>query len=466
MAKLFGDSAFEKIYQSSSRQLKKAALAQDGYGLNENLSKNLGYEREKHEASLGLESYQNFQPEFEMQKIIRRYFSKNGINNESIASHPDFKHLDKSDEYIKQYICTMFIDIKGSTTLSLKYDLEFVHKFKNAVIQACIECIRAFDGYVHRIMGDAVLGFFGSKAISKEQSILDCINCASVLNIFLVQNIQPWLREIKPDFQDDTDFGFRIGCNFGDDDEVLWANYGFGQTGEISPTGFSVDIAAKLQGLSGKNKAMLGQGLLEFINWPMDFTSIKVIKKNGIEIQKPFVSPNYTKDKKPINYLMRELKQDTYICGLPIPTYLKNSLASGIIIHCSQIELKNILRVNGRPSQHFISSSMIAPIDSEIEFELHILNDSILKFPLRIKFKKINHEGYGFNHEDLLSQLEIHDTNEFTVSYDASRRTHKHFHKVSISRDCKFRGIHKMICEVRNSDSKLIFREIVHVPIA
>lgn len=467
MKKLFNDSVFEEIYRSSSKKsIAQNTLAVDGFDSSQlDIKDSLDNYINKSETSVSFESYQSFQPEYKMQRDIRIFFGKNDINQNSIACHPDFKHLNISEEYINQYICTMFIDIKGSTTLSLKYDLEFVHEFKNAVIQACIECMRAFDGYVHRIMGDAVLGFFGSKAVKKEQAILDCMNCASILNVFLIQNIQPWLRQIKPDFQDDNDFGFRVGCNFGDDDEVLWANYGFGLTGEVSPTGFSVDLAAKLQGLSGKNKAMMGQGLLEYMNWPRNFTAIKVIEKEGIPVEQPYVTPNYTKNKVPINYVMRELKQEVYLRGLPIPTDIKSSLTSGIY-YCSQISLENTLTLHNGYSEKFISNSKIVPIGSSINFKVKILNDSTLLFPLKVKFKKINQEGYGSNHPDVLDTLDEDDSTEFTVQYDSARRIHTTIHQVDISRDCMYKGIHVMVCEVRNVNAKVIFREIIHVPIA
>lgn len=474
MKRLFGDSAFEEIFSAKSKRLAENSLATDSFSNGEILADGLNHYINKAEASVALESYENCHPEYQMQSDIRKYFGKKGLKANSIASHPDFKHLNKTEGYINQYICTMFIDIKGSTTLSLKYDLQFVHQFKNAVIQACIECISAFDGYVHRIMGDAVLGFFGSSNISKEQAILDCMNCASILNVFLVQNIQPWLSDLKPDFKVDNDFGFRIGCNFGDDDDVLWANYGFGAAGEVSPTGFSVDLAAKLQGLSGKNKAMIGQGLLEFMNWPKDFTNIKMVEKTITNRQgekevilkeKPFVSPNYTKNKVPINYIMRELDQNIYLQGLPIPTDIKKSLTSGII-HCSQINIDNILYVNGKSPQLFKSNSIVVPIGASIDFKVKILNDSTLGFPLTVKFKKVNHVGFGQNHSDVLDNLSEDDTKEFTVNYDASRRIHTNVHEIEVNRECTYRGIHKMICEVKNVQSRVIFREIIHVPIA
>lgn len=466
MKKLFGENAFNQFYERNNRQILSENMQIPKHESYTGGTFDSALNQKRITKAVALESYQNFQPEHQMQNTIRQYFGKGNINYNTIASHPDFKHLVSSEEYIKQYICTMFVDIKGSTTLSLKYELEFVHQFKNAVIQACIECMRAFDGYVHRIMGDAVLGFFGSQAISKEQAILDCMNCAATLNIFLIQNIQPWLKEVKPEFQDEYDFGFRIGCNFGDDDDVLWANYGFGKTGEVSPTGFSVDLAAKLQGLSGKNKAMMGQGLLEFMNWPKSFSEVKIKIKDGMSTEMPFVKPNYMKDGKPINYIMRELKQEVYLRGLPIPTDIKTSLTSGII-HCNQISMINILKVPGEEEVKFFSNAKIAPIGSSIDFTIKVYNDNSLRFPLTVKFKKVNQEGYGLNHPDVMKTLYQDDSVEHVFYYSSTRRLEQPlFQTKTVSRDCMYKGIHQMICEVRDNTNKVIFREIVNVPIA
>ena len=54
-------------------------------------------------------------------------------------------------------ISAPFLDIKGSTRLALKYDLETVQKIKNAVLSTGIEIIRYFGGHIHRLQGDAIL---------------------------------------------------------------------------------------------------------------------------------------------------------------------------------------------------------------------------------------------------------------------------------------------------------------------
>lgn len=422
---------------------------------------------ESFDSTMGLESMHKSESivhtEYSLQRHLREMFGRSGVNTNSIASHPDFYSLAQNNDTINQYICPIFIDIVGSTRLSLKYDLEFVYKFKNAVIQACIEVIRTFDGYVHRIMGDAVLGFFGGSNISKEQAALDCINATVMLNVVLDKVIRPWLKSEKDDFEEVHDFGFRIGCNFGDDKEVLWGNYGYGNVGEVSPTGFPIDLAAKLQGLSSKNKAMLGQGLLNIINFPTDFTTIKTSTRSGDKIQLPYIIPNYSINGKEINYIMRVLNFDNYIAGLPIETYLKETISTRIKNHASIkleviVEKPNGEKINFRRENNFIDKG------SNITFNVSMLSETHLGFPLKVRFKKINQ--LGFNNEDDLLEEDAHiESFDCTVNKISKPGQIRNFEVRSFNRDCKFKGIHQFQCEVFNKENHLIFKDTVNVPI-
>lgn len=422
---------------------------------------------ESFDSTMGMESKSKSQSavhvEYSLQRHLREMFGRDGINSNSIASHPDFYALAQSNDTINQYICPIFIDIVGSTRLSLKYDLEFVYKFKNAVIQACIEVIRTFDGYVHRIMGDAVLGFFGGSNISKEQAALDCINATVMLNVVLDKVIRPWLKSEKEDFEEVHDFGFRIGCNFGDDNEVLWGNYGYGNVGEVSPTGFPIDLAAKLQGLSSKNKAMLGQGLLEILNFPEDFTSIKNSTKSGEKVQIPYIVPNYVINGKEINYIMRVLNFDNYIAGLPIGTYLKESISTKIKYNPS-INLDVIVEKTNGEKINFCQGGNIIDRGSSINFSIRILSETHLGFPLRVRFRKINQLGFK-NEENLLDEENHIEKFEQIVNKTNKTGLVKNFEVRNFSRQCEFKGVHQFQCEVLNKENYLIFRDVVNVPI-
>jgi len=97
---------------------------------------------------------------------LRKVFCKKSEVNEAIGCHPDFDDLRENDELRNGYAVTMFFDIAGSTKLGKTYSPEMVFNIKNTIIRYIIEIIQAFDGHVHRIMGDAVMAFFRSEAKS------------------------------------------------------------------------------------------------------------------------------------------------------------------------------------------------------------------------------------------------------------------------------------------------------------
>lgn len=407
--------------------------------------------------------------QYKLQRQIREVFGRgNTLNLSTIADHPDFKSLVYGGVK-NQFITTIFIDIKGSTKLSLKYpdSLEFIYMFKNAVIKSCIEVIHAFDGHVHRIMGDAVLGFFGSTAVDKAQSILDCINAAAMLTVVLEHTIKPWLQQQKQDF-DVRDFGFRMGCNFGDDEEILWANYGFGKVGEVSPTGLPVDLAAKLQGLASKNQIMMGQGILEYFNFPQDFSETKVKKVNYVNEPVEFVTPNYLNaDGSPLNYIMRLLKTNKYILGLPLPPALKLSVTSDIgikehVVPNIRFELTAEIHDPYGRKERFISNSKVIQKNSKITATLNSKNLTLGE-SLKVIFYKKNHSGYKNEPilekylDDEVIESEINPDSSSTLSYFRPNKT--------FQRDCNFKGLHYIRCDVLNGRSEVIFRDYIYVPI-
>lgn len=407
--------------------------------------------------------------QFKLQQSIRETFGKGStLNFSSIADHPDFKGLVNGGTK-KHFITTIFIDIKGSTALSLKYpdNLELIYDFKNAVIKSCIEVIQAFDGHVHRIMGDAVLGFFGSSSVNRPQSILDCLNAASMLTVVLENNIKPWLQSRYPNF-DSRDFGFRVGCNFGDDKEILWANYGFGRVGEVSPTGLPVDLAAKLQGLANKNQIMMGQGLLEYFNFPDDFSKKKSVIKNGEKEYREFIYPDYTKaDGKPLNYKMRLLKIHKYILGLPLQLGLKEFVTSDIgisekIIPNEKFELSAEVKEERDSFKKYYSNSKVIKKNSRIKATLKAKNLRLNDY-YRVVFYKKNHSG--FNNEEILNKYLEEEVVDFDVHVDSSYSLNYFMPTKVFERDCNFKGLHYIRCDVKNRNGDVIFRDYIYVPI-
>ncbi|WP_374980030.1 adenylate/guanylate cyclase domain-containing protein [Pseudomonas solani] len=437
------ESGFDEIFQkSSSKRILKTTME----SLKEQPT--IAVARSTEDGALALGP----QREFVIQKYLRGMFDKPGVNSTGIADHPDFSSLVYEDRTINQYVSTLFIDIKGSTRLSLIYDLNFIYKFKNAVLQACIEIVRSFDGYVHRLMGDALMAFFGSKNMDKEQAALDSINCSLMCKLTLEKAIKPWLEKQKG--FDVTTFGFRIGCNFGDDHEVLWANYGFGDLGEVSPTGLPVDLAAKLQGLANKNEIMIGQGIIDFIRWPEEYSSFKTKTRNGQEEVIPYILPNYTKnDGTKLNYTMRLLGYESCLEYLPIDPEIKSNLNGSKFIGNSSITFKCYIEHSNEDLQEYISATKFLEKDLNLIFKVTAVSASRLKFPLSVTFKKKNH-GPDVP-QDQLSE----DIDPQTIKLDKKNP----FSTCEINRETSYRGLHTMACEIRDTEGQLIYRNKIAV---
>ncbi|HEH9411613.1 TPA: hypothetical protein SIA28_000155 [Aeromonas salmonicida] len=244
--------------------------------------------------------------DFDIQRKLRRGFGKKGVNKNKIGGHPDFDLLASTGDTQRGYVTTLFIDIKNSTKLGVIYEPEMVFSIKNGIIKCAIETILAFDGHVHRIMGDAVLAFFRSGE-RPENSAINAINCAVCLVKFIEDVVSPELKQ-----QDIDPVGIRIGIDYGDDDSVLWGMYGYHGASEVTATSFHVDVAAKLQQAASKNKIMIGDSLKRLIDIPSHYLNVRSDSDR-------YVKPNYTDERgKQICYKQFELKNEDYFKMLPL----------------------------------------------------------------------------------------------------------------------------------------------------
>ena len=284
---------------------------------------------------------------------------------------------------------------------------------------------------------------------------------------FKFYSAKPWLQQEKPSF-DSRDFGFRIGCNFGNNDEILWANYGFGKIGEVSPTGLPVDLAAKLQALAQKNQTMLGQGLLEYFNFPIVFSNIKIVMKNGEKIEKKIITPDYTKaDGSNLNYTMRLLNSDKYILGLPLPLHLKSYITLNVreeekIIPNINFSLKAELINKEGIVINYISNSKVIEKDSSIIVSLLAAN---IKLGSHYKVKFIKQNNTGFNDEPELKESLEQEIIEGELEEKSTYYKLSYFQKSCVfKRDCKYKGLHYIKCEVLKNE-EIVFRDYIYVPI-
>ena len=398
--------------------------------------------------------------EYSIQEQIRPVFGKAAVNTSAIGAHPDFGHLAGTSITERHHVCSLFLDIKNSTRLSFLYELDDVYWIKNLILRVASETVRAMDGHVHRFMGDALLAFFGSKNVLRDDSVVNAINCTSVLQATMERTIIPVLGEEGFDAQE---IGFRVGLDYGGDHQVLWSSYGFSSVFEVTATSFYVDVAAKLQSMARKNAVMLGSNILEI----MDFPDIFVQKKRVLEnkewkeidtLNKTYMDRHGVQHK----YRVRELKADVYRDLLPFPAEFKAKFPRARVVSYDGIEFKCYTK-ESNANYYYPSVSRVLEKEQGLDFRVTIDKRVYGKasFPLKVVFTKRNHGVEAKQDESegefpVLDEEVIVEQKEWRQGFFAGRT-------VNAREATRYRGLHTMEVKVFDSEKLIIFRDFIGV---
>lgn len=403
------------------------------------------------------------QVEHQLQQELRPYFGKVGLNSTQIGDHPDFIELAGTDETVEHHICSLFLDIRNSTALSFRYPLKDVVWIKNSILRAASEIVRGMDGHVHRFMGDALLAFFGDKRTSSENSIINAINCSSVLESYMVNTFIPVLVE---EGYEAKDIGFRIGLDYGSDDQVLWASYGFSEVCEVTATSFYVDVASKLQSMARKNNAMFGENIIGAIDFPSEFTKKRRIKKNGVYEDVDTLNRSYTdRDGNIFKYKIRELNVRSYRDLLPLEHSIRASLRGSSLVSHENITFKCYVGTSDR-KEEYKSVSYALSKGAQLVFKLNIGRGVYqgAVFPLTVKFEKRN---YG-KQAQLDSKAGVFPKGTEIVSMQSEVGRGLFFvgKSVDVIENARYRGLHTMQAVVSDARGDVLFKNIIGVYIS
>jgi len=217
------------------------------------------------------------------------------LKNAKLGLHPDFIKLKGTDEVEYHYIISIFIDIQGSTNLHKTYGLDEIYQITNTIQSAAIHTCITFGGHIQRLQGDGILAYFGGKTIEKNKAVEMAITACSMFSYF-VKN------DLKDIFLEDgiENISTRIGIDFGDDNDVQWANFGLMDVSELTTNSLHTSLASKMQTNASKNGIVVGQNIKERIKTDIDLfdfvrKSDGTIEKSIFEIpQKGFFYSQYS----------------------------------------------------------------------------------------------------------------------------------------------------------------------------
>src|ERR1044071_4053703 len=137
----------------------------------------------------------------------------------------------------RRVITMLFCDVKGSTAAAEKVDPAVWTDIMNGVFEYMIRPIYKYEGLVPRLMGDAILAFFGAPITHEDDP-----QRAVLAGLEIQQGIKPYAEEIR--LRHGFEFGLRVGINTG---LVVVGEMGSDLRMEYTAIGDAINLAARME---------------------------------------------------------------------------------------------------------------------------------------------------------------------------------------------------------------------------
>lgn len=137
----------------------------------------------------------------------------------------------------RRIITMLFCDVQDSTSLAERLDPEEWAEVMNNAFAYLIRPIYRYEGTVARLMGDAVLAFFGAPVAHEDDP-----QRAVRAGLEIVEGVQSFARRFRE--QRGLDFSVRVGINTG---LVVVGQIGYDKQVEYTAMGDAINVAARME---------------------------------------------------------------------------------------------------------------------------------------------------------------------------------------------------------------------------
>ena len=206
---------------------------------------------------LGKQSEKTIDSETMIQETQKRIWKslKHGIEY--------YATVDRSDAFLRQHVnekmhmVVLFVDLVGSTNISLTLPEEKVAIIISSFAQEMALAIKQHNGFVLKFVGDAVIGYFIHTSVLIAAD--NAVSCAQRMIQIMDQGVNPILNNY-----DYPDLLLHIGLDYGDN---MIVRYGSDkEKSHVDILGPTMNIAAKIQSMANPQQILIGQHVYDKIH--------------------------------------------------------------------------------------------------------------------------------------------------------------------------------------------------------
>lgn len=171
----------------------------------------------------------------------------------------------------RRQLTVVFVDLVGSTALSVRFDPEDMSKLLRAYQNAVTSEFARFEGHVAKLMGDGVLAYFGwpmAHEDEAERAVRASLAAVEAVGRLVSPNGEPLAARV----------GIATGV------VVVGELIGEGAAREETVVGETPNLAARLQTLARPNEVVIGEGTRELLGALFEVEDLGVQPLKGITV--------------------------------------------------------------------------------------------------------------------------------------------------------------------------------------
>ncbi len=171
----------------------------------------------------------------------------------------------------RKHVTIMFADISGFTAMSEKLDPEEVRSLINACFERIGATIDRYAGHIDKFIGDAIMALFGAPVAHEndpERALRAALDMMETLEVFNREHADQISKPLA------LHFGINSGL-------VIAGGIGTRQRQDYSVMGDTVNLAARLEGLSEAGEILVGEDTYRLTAPLFEFEALKPIKVKG-----------------------------------------------------------------------------------------------------------------------------------------------------------------------------------------
>ncbi len=171
----------------------------------------------------------------------------------------------------RRIVTMLFCDVKGSTAAASQLDPEDWADIINGAFESMIRPVYKYEGTIARLMGDAILAFFGAP-LAHEDDPERAVRAA----LEILSGIQPYRQQVKLDWGLDMDV--RVGINTG---LVVVGAVGSDLHMEYSALGDAINLAARMEQTAAPGTIQIAEPTYKIVAPLFEFESLGGIEVKG-----------------------------------------------------------------------------------------------------------------------------------------------------------------------------------------